>query len=101
MTQNMCPHKQAFVLAQGLVGETPDGAPKIACPLHKKTYDLETGAETGEGDLQLVTFRARVNDGGDLEIELPSRDEVDAVLSTPKLKVTCAKAAPQVPVTSR
>jgi len=99
-TQNMCPHKQAFVLAQGLVGETLAGDPKIACPLHKKTYELGSGAETGGGDLKLVTFKTRVADGR-LEIELPPRAEVDAVLATPKLKVTCAKAPKQEVVASR
>ncbi|KAK7233364.1 NADH-dependent monodehydroascorbate reductase [Aureococcus anophagefferens] len=42
VTQNMCPHKQAFVLSQGLVGDA-DGLAKVACPLHKKTFGLADG----------------------------------------------------------
>ena len=42
-TQNMCPHKQAFVLSRGIVGDA-QGTPKVACPLHKKTFCLESGS---------------------------------------------------------
>ena len=100
VTQNMCPHKQAFVLSQGLVGDA-DGLAKVACPLHKKTFGLADGAELGGGDLKLVTFDARVGASGDLEIHLPPREEVDAVLATPKLKVTCDKAPKQAPAFAR
>src|SRR4029453_11586952 len=41
-TQNMCPHKKAFVLARGILG-SPVDAPKVACPLHKKTFSLDSG----------------------------------------------------------
>jgi nitrite reductase (NADH) large subunit len=33
-TQNMCPHKKAFVLSRGIVGSAGE-EPNIACPLHK------------------------------------------------------------------
>ncbi|KAH8091633.1 monodehydroascorbate reductase [Aureococcus anophagefferens] len=78
VTQNMCPHKQAF-----------------------KTFGLADGAELGGGDLKLMTFDARVGASGDLEIHLPPREEVDAVLATPKLKVTCDKAPKQAPAFAR
>src|ERR1019366_1182889 len=42
-TQNLCPHKQEMVLARGILGDQA-GAPKVACPMHKKTFDLESGA---------------------------------------------------------
>ena len=42
-TQNTCPHTQATVLARGIVGDE-HGSPKVACPLHKKTFDLASGA---------------------------------------------------------
>jgi nitrite reductase (NADH) large subunit len=35
-SQNMCPHKKAFVLSRGILGDAA-GEPKVACPLHKKT----------------------------------------------------------------
>ena len=46
-------------------------------------------------------FDARVGASGDLEIHLPPREEVDAVLATPKLKVTCDKAPKQAPAFAR
>ena len=54
-SQNMCPHKQAFVLSQGILGDS-SGVAKVACPLHKKQFALADGAEINGGDLQLITF---------------------------------------------
>lgn len=34
-TQQACPHRRAFVLADGLIGDTADGKPYVSCPLHK------------------------------------------------------------------
>ncbi len=59
VTQNMCPHKQAFVLSQGIIGDHA-GQPKVACPLHKKTFSLENGEEIGDGDLKIITFPVNV-----------------------------------------
>lgn len=84
-TQNMCPHKQAFVLSQGIIGDT-NGTPKVACPLHKKTFSLETGEELGDGDLQILTFPVRI-EGDDVLVELPSVEEIDAILGTNGLRV--------------
>lgn len=83
-TQNMCPHKQAFVLSQGMIGDA-NGTPKVSCPLHKKNFDLSTGSEI-EGDLQIITFQVKV-EGDDVLVELPSTDEVDAILGTDGLRV--------------
>jgi len=84
-TQNMCPHKQAFVLSQGILGDA-SGISKVACPLHKKTFSLETGHQVGDGDLQILTFNTKV-EGEDVLVELPSTDEVDAILGTKGLRV--------------
>ena len=81
----MCPHKQAFVLSQGMIGDA-NGTPKVACPLHKKTFSLETGEEMGDGDLQILTFPVKV-EGDDVLVELPSVDEIDAILGTNGLRV--------------
>jgi len=83
-TQNMCPHKQAFVLSQGMIGDV-NGTAKVACPLHKKNFDLESGAEIG-GDLQIITFPVKVQ-GDDVLVELPNVAEVDAILGTNGLRV--------------
>ena len=84
-TQNMCPHKQAFVLSQGILGDA-QGTAKVACPLHKKQFALEDGSEIGEGDLNLLTFPVRL-DGEDVMVELPAEAELDAILGTNGLRV--------------
>lgn len=86
-TQNMCPHKQAFVLSQGLVGDAA-GTPKVACPLHKKQFSLEDGIELGsDKPLSIITFPVKV-EGDDVFVELPAEPEVDAILGTHGLRVT-------------
>jgi len=84
-TQNMCPHKQAFVLSQGIVGDAA-GQPKVACPLHKKQFGLEDGAEIGEGELQILTFPVKIEDDS-VFVELPAVAELDAILGTHGLRV--------------
>lgn len=84
-TQNMCPHKQAFVLSQGLLGDIA-GTPKVACPLHKKQFDLHHGTEIGEGDLRILTFPVKI-EGDRVMVELPAVPEVDAILGTHGLRV--------------
>jgi len=84
-TQNMCPHKQAFVLSQGIIGDAA-GVEKVACPLHKKQFALETGHELGEGTLRILTFPVKVEDD-EVFVELPSEPEVDAILGTNGLRV--------------
>ena len=79
-TQNMCPHKKAFVLSRGIIGDA-QGTPKIACPLHKKTFCLESGACLSGEDYEVLTFSVKVKDN-DVYLELPPQDELDATLST-------------------
>lgn len=83
-TQNMCPHKQAFVLSQGIIGDA-EGISKVACPLHKKQFGLADGQQL-DGDLSLITFPVKI-DGDDVLVELPSKVEVDAILGTSGLRV--------------
>jgi len=85
-TQNMCPHKQAFVLSQGIIGGTGDDTPKVACPLHKKTFDLKTGDGISDEDLNILTFPVRLL-GTKVLVELPAEPEVDAILGTHGLRV--------------
>jgi nitrite reductase (NADH) small subunit len=60
--QNLCPHKMEMVLSRGMIGDR-NGIPKVACPMHKKTFSLETG-ENLDGDLEaLVTFPVKVMEG--------------------------------------
>jgi len=83
-TQNMCPHKHAFVLSQGMIGDANSVA-KVACPLHKKQFGLADGAEL-EGDLKILTFPVKIEDG-DVLLELPAQAELDAILGTNGLRV--------------
>ena len=54
--QNMCPHKKAFVLSRGIIGDT-NGTPKVACPLHKKTFSLDTGECLSGEEYAVRSFR--------------------------------------------
>jgi len=85
-TQNMCPHKQAFVLSQGILGDVA-GTPKVACPLHKKQFALEDGHELSDGDLRILTFPVRIDDKNNVLVELPAVPELDAILGTHGLRV--------------
>jgi hypothetical protein len=102
----MCPHKQAFVLSQGIIGDAA-GVSKVACPLHKKQFSLSDGAEIGGGDLQLLTFPVKIDDDNNVLVELPSAAELDAILGTNGLRVQksdcvdLAADAIKVPVRTR
>ncbi|WP_117879793.1 nitrite reductase small subunit NirD [Aureibaculum luteum] len=52
--QNLSPEKKEMVLSRGMIGDD-NGIPKIACPLHKKTFSLETG-ENLNGDLDPIAI---------------------------------------------
>ncbi len=75
-TQNSCPHKREMVLARGIVGDQ-GGVPKVACPLHKKTFDLRSGACLSGDPLEIATFPVRV-DGDHVLVELPPMDQLTA-----------------------
>ncbi|KAL3664973.1 hypothetical protein V7S43_010148 [Phytophthora oleae] len=81
-TQNMCPFDHSFVLAQGIVGDL-DGRPKVACPMHKRNYDLSDGCCLSGDDLRLQTFDAKEKDGV-IYVLLPPMDVVNARLATSK-----------------
>jgi nitrite reductase (NADH) small subunit len=64
--QNRCPHDRRQVLSSGLTGDV-QGEPKVACPLHKNTFSLRTGAHLGGGladrDWTLETFPVKEVEG--------------------------------------
>ncbi len=61
--QNTCPHDSSSVLSRGITGDSA-GEPKVACPLHKATFDLKTGKYTGEGSIADVeTFGVKEESG--------------------------------------
>ncbi|WP_025764894.1 nitrite reductase small subunit NirD [Dyadobacter tibetensis] len=61
-TDNQCPHKQQMALSRGMTGCEND-EPKVACPFHKKTFSLRTGAGINDGTLQIATFPVQVQEG--------------------------------------
>jgi nitrite reductase/ring-hydroxylating ferredoxin subunit len=69
-----------MVLARGLLGDQ-GGAPKVACPLHKRTFDLKTGGCLSGDALEIATFPVRV-EGDDVYVELPPVEELS--------RTTCA-----------
>jgi nitrite reductase (NADH) large subunit len=79
-SQNMCPHKKAFVLSRGIVG-TAGEVPKVACPLHKKTFSLESGESLQGEEYRIRTFRVKV-ESGRVYVELPPPETLDPVMAT-------------------
>jgi nitrite reductase (NADH) large subunit len=77
-TQNACPHRKDNVLARGLLGDQ-GGTPKVACPLHKKTFALQSGACLSGDPYSIATFSARV-EGGMVLVELPPPEELERAL---------------------
>lgn len=77
-TQNMCPHKRAFVLSRGIMGSVGE-EPKIACPLHKKTFSLKSGESLQGEEYRIKTFRAKV-EAGRVYVELPPPEALHPVM---------------------
>jgi nitrite reductase (NADH) large subunit len=81
-TQNMCPHRREFVLSRGMIGDQ-HGKPKVACPVHKKSFSLETGACLSGEEYAVRVFAVKV-EGDDVYLQLPPAEELDALLATAK-----------------
>ncbi|MBA3480893.1 MAG: nitrite reductase small subunit NirD [Pirellulales bacterium] len=79
-SQNMCPHKKAFVLSRGILGDA-GGEPKVACPLHKKTFSLNTGESLQGEEYRIRTFPVRV-EGDHVLLQLPPVEQLDELLAT-------------------
>jgi nitrite reductase (NADH) small subunit len=59
---NFDPFSKAFVISRGIVG-CALGRPKIASPIYKQTFDLETGACFEHPHIRLPTYPCRVVHG--------------------------------------
>ncbi|MDG3583479.1 MULTISPECIES: nitrite reductase small subunit NirD [Galbibacter] len=57
--QNVCPHKMEMVLSRGMIGDL-SGTPKVACPLHKKTFSLENGENLNGDDYKIATYPVKI-----------------------------------------
>lgn len=58
-TDNECPHKKQMALSRGMIGDAA-GEPKVACPFHKKTFSLQTGACLSGEDYEIKTYPVKV-----------------------------------------
>jgi nitrite reductase (NAD(P)H) len=119
-TQQMCPHKRAFVLSDGLIGEDINnnkdgssadsaaktngndscdkarGAPWVSCPHHKRNYDLASGECRNDAEVSIATFEVEARADGMVYAKLPPVEELDAALGTKRgmVKKGEAGAAP-------
>lgn len=108
-TQNMCPHRRAFVLSDGIVGDDGKGSGEdgsgnvyVSCPLHKRNFCLsapdsehdsnpKAGACLSDADYGIITFAAR-HQNGDIYLRLPPQDALDELLATEKWIVRAEEA---------
>jgi nitrite reductase (NAD(P)H) len=110
-TQQMCPHKRAFALSDGLIGEEgalpPSDTPRpsdcetkklyVSCPFHKRNFALNgptPGSCSNDAAVSTATFAAEERDDGWVYLKLPPVEELDALLGTERWKVTKDEAGP-------
>ncbi len=79
-SQNMCPHKNAFVLSRGIVGNVGE-EPKVVCPLHKKPFSLKSGECMSGEEYSLQVFPVKIESGA-VFLALPPQGQLDALLAT-------------------
>ncbi|KAM3555839.1 hypothetical protein ARSEF4850_005812 [Beauveria asiatica] len=103
-TQQMCPHKRAFVLSDGLLGQSSTTAtstvtisvdaatgaapaPWVSCPHHKRNFDLVSGSCRNDASLSIATFAVEERADRMVHLLLPPVDELDDKLGTKKWMV--------------
>ena len=87
-TQATCPHRKDDVLGRGLLG-THDGVPKVACPLHKKTFALTSGVGLADPRYCIRTYPVDVR-GEAVWVKLPPVAVVAADVPAPVEEAPCA-----------
>lgn len=114
-TQQMCPHKRAFVLEHGIIGDDgessrPDSASAfrlrtsltrpsmiangrlyVSCPLHKRNFTLDNGDCTNDEEYKILAFEAKEENGA-IFLRLPPGDQLDALIGSAKWMVRQADA---------
>jgi len=88
-TQQICPHKRAFVLSRdGSIGDYPgSSSPFVSCPLHKCNYNLTADKDAGGGKCVSITTFPIEDRGDEIWLKLPPEDELDSVLGTSRWRV--------------
>ena len=69
---NFDPFSNAFVIARGIVGDRA-GVPKIASPIYKQNFSLETGQCLDDASVRLRVFPIRVL-GSRVQISVRAKD---------------------------
>ena len=100
----MCPHKRAFVLDHGIVGDDMNGNIYVSCasfipsaevrqrlivhigPLHKRNFRLTDGECLNDVEYSVIPFDVKQEED-DLFVLLPEAEELDAVIGTNKWMV--------------
>lgn len=90
-TQQMCPHKRAFVLSDGLIGDDyKTDKLWVSCPYHKRNYSLkgdDAGKCSSDESVNIATFPVEAREDGLVYVKLPPVEELDGVLGTEKWKI--------------
>ncbi|TGK01504.1 nitrite reductase small subunit NirD [Leptospira langatensis] len=60
--ENRCPHTGDMVLSRGMIGDSK-GEPKVACPMHKKSFSLRTGECISGDEYSIKTYPIHIEDG--------------------------------------
>ena len=76
------PHTSARWSWRAASSATRPERPKVACPLHKKTFDLKSGTCLSGDPLEIATFPVRV-EGGEVWVELPPAEEMAVAACDP------------------
>ncbi|KAF8749404.1 BFD-like [2Fe-2S] binding domain [Rhizoctonia solani] len=89
-TQQMCPHKRAFVLDHGIVGDVI-GTNEYGRSSAQAKLWVERGNCSSDPEMKILTFDAREEDGV-ISVLLPDSDALDSVIGTSKWMVRQATA---------
>lgn len=85
------PDKRAFILEHGIVGDDKDGRLYVSCPLHKRNFRLDNGDCLNDDEYKILAFDVLERDG-DLLVQVPPPDELDALIGSSKWMVRKATA---------
>ena len=67
---NFDPFSEAFVISRGIVGDK-GGRPKIASPIFKQSFDLQTGECFDDPAVRLPVYAVRLREGR-VEVGIPT-----------------------------
>jgi nitrite reductase (NAD(P)H) len=97
-TQQMCPHKRAFVLSDGLIGDDlKNNKLWVSCPNHKRNFELggeNAGKCANDAEVNIATFPVEERDDGWVYVKLPPVEELDGVLGTEKWRIKKEESGP-------